>query len=203
MYLEALKLKQCSFGTRLLRTLGWVYTYRSEKFLSTEKGETFRRKMAGWESTGRSYSNMASVAGNMTRSLFALNRMASKAEKEHSMPTPDTNDPAANMNQSQEDPRRELQNILPLLMETAWSICQMDIEETVKTASKMVLKDVGVPWQFRMRRAYAMRILGRIFEDVGLSYSNDLDDEVAREDGDQLLRNVENALLHSLKVTRQ
>ena len=79
----------------------------------------------------------------------------------------------------------------------------MDIEETVKTASKMVLKDVGVPWQFRMRRAYAMRILGRIFEDVGLSYSNDLDDEVAREDGDQLLRNVENALLHSLKVTRQ
>ena len=203
MYLEALKLKQSSFGTRLLRTLGWVYTYRSEKFLSTEKGETFRRKMAGWESTGRNYTNMASVAGNMTRSLFALNRMASKAEKEQGKSTGDTNDPAANMNQSQEDPRRELQTILPLLMETAWSICQMDIEETVKAASKMVLKDVGVPWQLRMRRAYAMRILGRIFEDVGLSYSNDLDDEVAREDGDQLLRNVENALLHSLKVSRQ
>ena len=194
MYLEALQLKHSNFGTRLLRTLGWVYTYRSEKYLSTEKGQTFRRKLAGWQSTGRNYSNMASVAGNMTRSIIALNRMAAKTEKAESTPV--------NATQSDVESRQELQKILPLLMETAWSLCQIDVEETVKTASKMVLKDVGVPWQIRMRRAYAMRIVGRIFEDVGMSYTENLDDEVAREDGDQLLRNVEAALLHSIKEPR-
>ena len=199
VYLEALELKECSFGTRLLRTLGWVYTYRSEKFLSTEKGQTFRRKWATWQSTGRNYSNMASAAGNMTRSFLALNRMASKSEDGKPTQTGD----AMREGPAGEVIKQELESILPVLMETAWSVCQLDIEETVKFATKMALKDVGIPWQLRIRRAYAMRLLGRIFEDVAMSFSSDIDDEISREDGQQLMKNVEAALLNSMKESRK
>lgn len=201
MYMEALELKQSSFGTRLLRTLGWVYTYRSGKFLSTEKGQIFQRKIASWESTGRNYSNMASAAGNITRSFLALNRMASKAENYKS--TESDNAEGESPHEPEDEIKNEFESIIPILMETAWNVCQIDIEETVKFASKMVLKDVGIPWQLRIRRAYAMRLLGRIFEDVAMSFSTNIDDEISREDGQQLMKNVEMALINSMKESRK
>ena len=196
MYLEAIELKRCSFGTRLLRTLGWVYTFRSEKFIATEKGLTFRRKMASWRSAGRNYSNMATAASNMTRSLIALNKVK---------PSDDANSSAnreGNITTGGGDTGNDLKSVLPVILETAWSICQLDIEDTIKAASKMILKDVGVPWQIRLRRAYALRTLGRIFEDVGMTATGLVDNDVDDQDEDDLFRRVDIAVLHSVKENR-
>jgi len=213
MYIEAHELKKTNFGVRLLRTLGWVYTFRSDKFLAEEKGHTFSRKMVSWRSTTRNYSNMASVTGNVAKSFFVLNKMSSQAEDiKNSQPAePNSNNQGhSTENQQGMNPaanpaeiRDQLEDALPLLMETAWSICQVDIEQTVKAATKMTLKDISVPWQIRMRRAYALRRLGRIFEDVAFSYSDQVDDDVARKDGEFLMRNIEAALLGSIKESRK
>jgi DnaJ-domain-containing protein 1 len=205
MYLEALELKKANFGTRLLRTLGWVYTFRSDKFIAEEKGHTLGRKMISWRSTTRNYSNMASVTGNVAKSFFALNKMSSQAEEiRKSQSSSDQNhtsssDAGGPADGNPVDIRNQLEEVLPLLMETAWSICQVDVEETVKASAKIVLKDISIPWQLRMKRAYALRRLGRIFEEVAFSYSDQIDDDVARKDGEFLMRNIEAALLGSIR----
>jgi hypothetical protein len=200
MYFEALQLKKTNFGLRLLRTLGWVYTFRSDKFIAEEKGYTFSRKMVSWRSTSRNYSNMATVTGNVAKSFFALNKMSSEAEEISNVP-PAAQNPT--QDRTQDEFRGRFEDALPLLMETAWSICQVDIEETVKASTKMILKDIGVPWQVRMRRAFGLRRLGRIFEDVAFSYSDNVDDDVSRKDGEFLMKSIEAALLGSIKKSNK
>lgn len=174
-YLEAVNLARTSFGLHMLRTLGWVYTYRAEKFLADERGHVVSKKWASWKSTGRNYSNMASVASNVTKAFVAVNRMTAEAE---------------------DNARNQMEASLPVLVETAWSMCQVDIEETVKAATKMVLKDVGEAWQIRIRRASAVQILGRVFEEVGLVLSG----EPAGPDAtvDQVVKQLEQAFVASL-----
>ena len=181
MYLEAMEMVKASFGSQLLRTLAWVYTYTAEKFLAEQKGQFVTRKWASWKNTGRSYSNMASMASNMTKSLIAVNRFANKAEG----------------GPSQDQVKEFLEGTLPLLLDTAWGMVQMDVEETAKAASKMVLKDVGVCWQLRMRRGYALRRLGRIFEEVALTYGGET--EIGRLTGEQAVKRLEEAFLTTVR----
>jgi curved DNA-binding protein CbpA len=181
MYLEAMDMVKASFGPQLLRTLAWVYTYTAEKFLAEQKGQFVTRKWASWKNTGRSYSNMASMASNMTKSVIAVNKFANKTEE------------APN----QEQVKEFLESTLPLLLDTAWSMVQMDVEDTAKAAAKMVLKDVGVCWQLRMRRGYALRRLGRIFEEVALTYGGET--EIGRLTGEQAVRRLEEAFVTTVR----
>ena len=177
-YLEAMELRKASFGVQLLQTLGWVYRHRSEKFLAEEKGEYMSKKLASWKSTGRNYSNMASVVSNVSKSFAAVNRMGR---------------PQAGEEQDMAAAKKEMEESLPILLETAWSMVQVDIEDTVKIAAKMALKDIGVPWQVRLRRATAMHRLGRIFQHVATDVS------VGAVSGDQAVRQLEEAFVTSVR----
>ena len=165
---------------------------------------------------------MASVASNVTKSYFAVNRMsghaakaqarASKKQGSESTPsapvTSGNTAPTAAANPADEPDmmnpedmaamQKEMEASLPLLLDTAWSMCNVDITETVKASTKMVLKVVGVPWQIRMRRAYALRRLGRIFEDVAQG-----DHHEADATGEQVKRRLEEALLSSIKESKK
>ncbi len=187
MYLEAVELSKASFGLQLLRTLGFVYAYVAEKFLAEQKGQYLTRKWASWKSTGRNYSNMASMASNVTKSMIAVNKFANATSRE------------GGEQPSQTQMRDFMQGTLPLLLDTAWSMVQMDVEETTKAAAKMVLKDVGVCWQIRMRRAYALRRLGRIFEEVSLTYGGET--EIGRLTGEQAIRQLEEAFVTTVRET--
>ena len=194
-YLEAAELVQTSFGPQLLSTIAWVYTFRADKMIAEERGNLINRKMASWRSTGRNYSNMASVASNVTKSIFAVNKMSKQAAKAHKR----AGEPNEEVSpEEMGDMRKNLEDSLPLLLETAWSMCQVDIEDTVKDATKMVLKDIGVPWQIRYRRAYGLRRLGRVFEDVAFAHMQDVGQEPAKSSG-EVMKRVEQALLSSVK----
>ena len=180
-YLEAHSLSKASFGLQMLRTLGWVYTYRAEKFIADEKGNIMSKKWASWKSTGRNYSNMAAIASNVTKAFVAVNKMSSGG---------------AGGEPDEEQMKKQMEASLPVLLETAWSMCQVDIEVTAKAASKMVLKDVGEAWQIRIRRAHALQILGRVFEEVGLAMSGE---SAGPKDptADQVVKQLEQAFLTS------
>lgn len=64
---------------------------------------------------------------------------------------------------------------------------------------KMVLKDVGVCWQLRMRRAYALRRMGRIFEEVSLTYGGET--EIGKMTGQDAMRQLEEAFITTVKET--
>jgi curved DNA-binding protein CbpA len=184
-YLEAIDLVTASFGLQLLRTLAFVYTYTSEKFLAEQKGQFWSRKLASWKNTGRSYSHMASMASNMTKSYVAVSKFAREQK--------------SNLEDNQQETRMFLESTLPLLLETAWSMVQMDVEETGKCAAKMVLKDVGVCWQVRMKRAYALRRMGRIFEEVSLTYGGET--EIGKMTGQDAMRQLEEAFVTTVRET--
>jgi curved DNA-binding protein CbpA len=192
-YLEAMDLVKASFGRQLLRTLAFVYLYTGEKFLAEQKGQFWTRKWASWKNTGRSYSNMANMASNMTKSFMAVNKFANQAEKRGRSENPENQGP------SPEEVRAFLENTLPLLLDTAWGMVQMDVEETAKAAAKMVLKDVGVCWQLRMRRGYALRRLGRIFEEVALTYGGET--EIGKMTGQDAMRQLEEAFVTTVRET--
>ena len=200
-YLEAAELVKTSFGPQLLSTIAWVYTYRSDKSIAEDKGSMLNRKMASWRGTGRNYSNMASVAGNVTKSFLAVNRMskqANKASKNAHVPGEETAGMSDMPEADMKEMRQNMEAALPLLLETAWSMCQVDIEDTVKDATKMVMKDIGVPWQIRHRRAYALRRLGQIFEDVAFVFSQ-TDGHEKTKSSDEVMKRVEEALFNSVK----
>ena len=136
------------------------------------------KKLASWKSTGRNYSNMASVVSNVSKSFAAVNRMGR---------------PQAGEEQDMAAAKKEMEESLPILLETAWSMVQVDIEDTVKIAAKMALKDIGVPWQVRLRRATAMHRLGRIFQHVATDVS------VGAVSGDQAVRQLEEAFVTSVR----
>jgi hypothetical protein len=183
MYLEAMELVKASFGIELVRTLGWVYSYVADKFLAEQKGQYMSKKWASWKSTGRNYSNMASMASNMTKSVIAVNKFSNNQPEGQEV--------------TQNQMRDFLNSTLPLLLETALGMVRMDVEETAKAAAKMVLKDVGVCWQLRLRRGYAMRRLGRIFEEVALTYGGET--EIGKLTGEQAVRRLEEAFVASVQ----
>merc|ERR1719421_1447798 len=66
-----------------------------------------------------------------------------------------------------------LEDSLPVVLQTTWDWCAVDIETTLRQVCSKVLKDVSVPWQIRYRRALALLRLGRVFRDVGQIETSD------------------------------
>ena len=198
-YLEAVELVKSSFGARMLQTIAWVYTYRAEKFLADQKGHVLTRKWASWKSTSRNYSNMASLAGNVTKSFVAVNKIAKSQEQQIAKQQASLSSATARPEPTPEENaemKKQMEESLPVLLETAWSMCQVDIEDTLKISTKMVLKDVTVPWQLRIKRAYAMRRLGRIFEEVATTYESGAGVEASAE---QVMRQIEEAFISTIQ----
>lgn len=69
---------------------------------------------------------MANMASNMTKSYVAVSKFAGR---EHQSGDHDS-----------QETRIFLESTLPLLLDTAWSMVQMDVEETGKCAAKWYLK---------------------------------------------------------------
>lgn len=71
-----------------------------------------------------------------------------------------------NSEQAQET-MEQLQESLPAFLELAWAINVRDISRTLKQVCHKLLRDAGVDPETRLRRAQALRILGREFHAIG------------------------------------
>jgi len=60
-----------------------------------------------------------------------------------------------------------LDEALPIFLQTAWAAVVTDIDGTIKEVGRKVLKDKGVPWQIRLRRAQALQCIGQLFSEEG------------------------------------
>eukprot|EP00914_Ancora_sagittata_P004898 GHVO01010228.1.p2 GENE.GHVO01010228.1~~GHVO01010228.1.p2 ORF type:complete len:155 (+),score=32.63 GHVO01010228.1:236-700(+) len=65
---------------------------------------------------------------------------------------------------AQAEEQKKWEDALPLILETMLRFCLVDIEETTRSASKKVLKDMKVPMETRKKRAHALIELGRILK---------------------------------------
>jgi len=61
---------------------------------------------------------------------------------------------------------KQMEETLPMFVETMWGLSVMDIESTVRQAAKKVLKDMAVDESVRRRRAEGLIEMGRVFRDA-------------------------------------
>eukprot|EP00913_Durusdinium_trenchii_P025419 g23863.t1 len=87
---------------------------------------------------------------------------ASKFSKEEPTQT-EGEGPPLSEEQAQEV-ERVMDDALPLFLQTAWSYVVRDIDRTVRDVGRKFLQDKSVPWQIRIRRAEALKLLGEIFQ---------------------------------------
>ena len=95
---------------------------------------------------------------------------------------------------------KDMENILPLILDLIWQFSQQDIETTVQKVTKLFLEDVSVPWIIRFRRQLQLERTGQLFLTFGGAQvdtigSSATDDD---EDGD-VKKKLEEALLKSVQ----
>lgn len=81
---------------------------------------------------------------------------------------------------------------MPLILDTILNVCRMDIEATVRKASKKVLKDLDTPIETRRLRAEALIELGRIFQQEAEDFKNNHKDEPI-----DVMRHMEEAFIRA------
>merc|ERR1719198_546298 len=159
---EAAKLKQTSFGGRLLRTIGSVYERCADQWLMDLHGSfTYQNQMAQWGDSAESTKVKISAASSVAKSAFAVKRM-------HDIAGDSINDDdQEKKDEATRQAYASLEESLPVFLQMIWDISAIDILNTLQEVCNKCLKDISVPWQIRYRRAVALQRLGRIFRDVG------------------------------------
>jgi len=160
---EASELVHVSFGGRLLRTIGGIYTSVAEQFFTTLRGQlSLESQVAQWKESTQVAKSAFSRASSVVQSLKAVKKMQEAAgNTQASEEDQDKKEEAIRQTMS------SLEESLPVVLQTTWDWCVVDIEATLRQVCSKVLKDVSVPWQIRYRRALALQRLGRVFRDVG------------------------------------
>jgi hypothetical protein len=65
-----------------------------------------------------------------------------------------------------ENSQDRIDDALPVFLRTAWDATVIDLDCTITEVVRKLLKDNAVPWQTRLRRAWALQVLADAFIDA-------------------------------------
>jgi len=164
MRLEAHELAGAQFGPELLITIGEMYQLRAEIYLANELDGRFSlsKRMVAIKHTrlkmrhGMDFYKNAASSLMRAKSVYTAASSMKKTEGEEL----EDEEQAKKVEAAMDD-------ALPTFLQTAWTYVVRDIDSTMKEVGRKFLQDKSVPWQIRIRRAQALRILGLIFVEEG------------------------------------
>lgn len=167
---EASELVHVSFGGRLLRSIGTIYETIAEQFFVSLRGPlTMESHMSQLKENIQVGKSAFSRATSVVQTFCAVKKMQ-EAGGAMAVCEEDQEKKEEAIRQTMSS----LEESLPVVLQTTWDWCAVDIEATLRQVCGKVLKDVSVPWQIRYRRALALLRLGRVFRDVGQVEHSDL-----------------------------
>eukprot|EP00928_Gymnodinium_smaydae_P014671 TRINITY_DN15401_c0_g1_i3.p1 TRINITY_DN15401_c0_g1~~TRINITY_DN15401_c0_g1_i3.p1 ORF type:complete len:165 (-),score=26.67 TRINITY_DN15401_c0_g1_i3:35-529(-) len=116
------------------------------------------KSLQGMKRSARSTSDKLRLARSVVKSGVAVKKMHDMAKEmeEHQEQAAEHHEKAM----------ASLEDSLPVFLQTVWDISALDVESTALAVADKLVKDVSVPWQIRIRRAHALRRVGRIFQDA-------------------------------------
>jgi hypothetical protein len=182
---EAVKIAQGAQGDLYLKTIGWSLEVNAEEYLGWQTtflglgGHFARTKQnaSGFGSTMGLLGAGIKAASAGVRTMQEAERMQKELEeKEAASGGGDaTRADGAEGGTSSEveqmkmalDMQESIDDSLPAFLEFAWAINKRDIQATLKGVCKKLFDDASVPKDLRIRRAEAVRILGKEFRLVG------------------------------------
>lgn len=183
---EAVKIAQGAQGDSYLKTIGFALEVNAEEYLGFET--SFLGLGGHFARTKQNASGFGSTMGLLGAGIRAATagvRTMQEAEKlqkdmedragggaDGSIGPDGTRTAGAEPSEEEQmkmamDMQGSIDDSLPAFLEFAWAINKRDIQSTLRMVCKKLLDDASVPKDLRLRRAEAVRILGKEFRLVG------------------------------------
>jgi hypothetical protein len=172
---EAVKIAQGAQGDLYLKTIGFTLEVNAEEYLGFET--SFLGLGGHLARTRQNASGFGSTMGLLGAGIRAASagvrtmQEAEKMQKEMEERAAASGETAGATEQDQMkmamDIQESIDDSLPTFLEFAWAINKRDIQSTLKGVCKKLFDDASVPKDLRLRRAEAVRILGKEFRLVG------------------------------------
>lgn len=146
---------QNSFGTAIVEAIGWTYKNYATQYLG--KRETFlgiTGRVAKLKEQTRSISKGLKTFGSMVKTAVAERSIKRSKGGE-----------ARNL-LNEEYMKEVCESSLPMILDAMLNICLMDVQTTVRSACKKILKDMSVDMSWRCKRAEALLEMGSVFIQV-------------------------------------
>mmetsp|Transcript_17071 Transcript_17071/g.25846 ORF Transcript_17071/g.25846 Transcript_17071/m.25846 type:complete len:516 (-) Transcript_17071:151-1698(-) len=163
---EAVQIAKGEQGDKFLRVIGFTLEVCAEEYIGNETtlfgmGGFFAKSRQGASAFG---GNM-SVLGAGIKAASAGARAMKQAEdlKRDMEETGGEITEEAKALQMQ----GSIDDSLPTILELVWALNKRDIQNTLKEVCKKLFSDASVPKEIRLRRAEAVRLLGKEFKEVG------------------------------------
>lgn len=159
---EAFHIVQGAYGELYARTIGFALEVAAEEYLGFETtflgmgGHVARTKKGA-----SAINNNWKLLGAGIKAVSAGSKAMREAETMQK-----------NMSEGMDEAKEveivdSLEHSLPAFLELAWAINKRDIQGTLKEVCKKLFDDASVPKATRLKRAEAVRVLGREFYQIG------------------------------------
>jgi curved DNA-binding protein CbpA len=162
---EAFEIAKGAYGELYCHTIGFAMRVAAEEYLGFENsflglgGHVARTKR-----NAKAFGTNMSILGAGLKAVSAGSKTMAEAENLQRR---------AEANQGGEDVdvqagmEEALDDSLPAFLELVWAINKSDIQSTLKVVCKKLFDDASVPKELRIKRAEAVRIMGREFQTIG------------------------------------
>jgi curved DNA-binding protein CbpA len=184
---EAVKIAQGAQGDLYLKTIGFSLEVNAEEYLGFETSFLgLGGHLARTKQNASGFGSTMGLLGAGIRAATAGVRTMQEAEKlqkdmegrvggaaaDGSTTVDGTRAAAAEPTEEEQmkmamDMQESIDDSLPAFLEFAWAINKRDIQSTLRMVCKKLFDDASVPKDLRLRRAEAVRILGKEFRLVG------------------------------------
>jgi hypothetical protein len=161
---EAVNIVKGSFGDLFCTTIGFALQVEAEEYLG------FQTSFLGLEGhAARARKNFKTMGNNMSILNAGVKAVSKgqKAIKEVQSVQRGMQDGEELNEEQQAELAGKMEESLPAILELAWAINVRDISKTLKRVCKKIFTDAGVDHEMRLKRAEAVRILGREFYSIG------------------------------------
>ncbi|KAH8739527.1 DNAJ protein [Cryptosporidium ryanae] len=164
---EARELCSNSFCDSMVEAIGWSYENYGSQYLG--KIDTFLGiggRYAKFQAKTRNVATTWKMASTAIKTAMAAQNLQSAIKKDH------MSEDEKGENKDREDSsdaastQQKFEETLPLILETMLQMTLMDIEDTVRTVAKKLVKDMGVDSKVRKQRALAIIEFGSTFQKV-------------------------------------
>lgn len=174
---EAANIVKSTFGDVFCNTIGFALEVEADEFLGFQQSffGTVDGHAARLKKRANSFNNNMKIIG----AGISAARIGRKAMREVESVQSKTKglEGQEDAESSQMDAEavkkatEKFEESLPAILELAWAINVRDISRTLKHVCKKLFVDAGVPMDVRMKRAEAVKILGREFYAIGKASS--------------------------------
>jgi len=169
---EAAKITKGTFGDVFCRAIGYALEVEADVFLGTHKSFLgFEGQAAKFKKRGYSINNQMKLIGagiSSARAASQAYKEVDKLQKEAQAKNLEGGGGALD-EEGYKKASDKIEASLPVFLELAWAINVQDITRTLKHVCRKLFHDAAelVPLEVRLKRAEAIKILGREFYTMG------------------------------------